>query len=85
MSHDRKIKRMINDMGMQVAMLRPKQPEYVKLIHIIEQDYYTQRGWVSAIKFYQSQIEKWQALLETAEAAEEYGNVYPILDDSLGD
>lgn len=73
------------DRGMQVAIIKPSQPDYVKLIHIIEQEYYFQRGWVSAVKFYKSQVEKWQALLDTAEAAEEFGNVYPILDDSFGE
>lgn len=77
-------KKYTNSMGKMVAILLPNQPEYIKLVHIIEYSSFVKKGWVSAIKFYKAQIEKWEALLETTLAAEEYGNVYPILDDQLG-
>ena len=82
---NKKQKTITSQINATVAVIRPHRPDDFKLIDLMEVDQYLDKGWLKATEFYQMQLDFWSGLMDTAQAAETYGNFYRIGDDVLGE
>lgn len=77
-------KKYINWFNQSIAVLYPEDPTIIKLVHILELDYYKDLGCVGALEYFNTNKSKWKPFIDTIKIAEKYGNIYPIIDDDIG-